>query len=415
VADAANQSNNYARAGLWRAFNYEHQEDVQTYEGGSTPKTKTTNYYYDPAYQQGGGQYGNLSAEEVYDERGALVRTTRRWYNTRDDAANYLVDRVWGERVDAGNGVVQALTHTFYYDDIGVAAVRPDANTLGPRGRVSRVSRYTNVTPCCTYPLLASDVTYGYDAYGNRTTVKTYADYGRMTTATSWSAPGNGSAARTTTTEYDAVFHTFPVKVTNAKGHVERADYDYRMGTLVKVVGPNSSADGSVATGFDCRAASYRVPADQELTCAQYDVFGRLAKLIRPGDDTGAPTVAASYYDTCDYTECNPERPFRYLVQQKVAISTAISTVKRRASMMALAGRSKPRARVARGARRISSPTTATTGWGASSRSPRRATWTRAVGHSGATPSRGRRCTAQRPRPTMRRGGCWMSSRRTAA
>jgi len=38
-------------------------------------------------------------------------------------------------------------------------------------------------------------------------------------------------------------------------------------------------------------------------------VFGRLVKLIKPGDNASFPTVSATYYDA--------ERPFRYLVQAR--------------------------------------------------------------------------------------------------
>ncbi len=33
-------------------------------------------------------------------------------------------------------------------------------------------------------------------------------------------------------------------------------------------------------------------------TWAEYDNFGRLAKVIKPGDSSGSPTVALNYYDT---------------------------------------------------------------------------------------------------------------------
>jgi len=95
------------------------------------------------------------------------------------------------------------------------------------------------------------------------------------------------------------VFHAFPTQTTNPLSQIARADYDYRMGTLIRVTGPNTSG-----TPTNCAAASYSVPASEQSTCAQYDGFGRLVKLVKPGDSTTEPTVQAYYYDT--------EQPFHY-------------------------------------------------------------------------------------------------------
>jgi hypothetical protein len=46
------------------------------------------------------------------------------------------------------------------------------------------------------------------------------------------------------------------------------------MGTLLRVTGPNTTG-----TPANCAAASFTIPATEESTCAQYDVFGRMAKL----------------------------------------------------------------------------------------------------------------------------------------
>ena len=81
------------------------------------------------------------------------------------------------------------------------------------------------------------------------------------------------------------------------------------MGTLIRVTGPNTSG-----TPTNCAAASYSIPATEESTCAQYDVFGRMVALVKPGDSTSYPTVQA-YYD-------DAEQPFRYRVQQREQAGT---------------------------------------------------------------------------------------------
>jgi YD repeat-containing protein len=72
----------------------------------------------------------------------------------------------------------------------------------------------------------------------------------------------------------------------------ESAAYDYRTGTLTSITDPN----GSVIS-------------------AEYDVFGRIVKLIQPGDTSALPTVQATYADT--------ELPFRYTIAKRIDSNTA--------------------------------------------------------------------------------------------
>jgi RHS repeat-associated protein len=58
-----------------------------------------------------------------------------------------------------------------------------------------------------------------------------------------------------------------------------------------------------------CGAFDVTVPATADVICAQYDVFGRLTMLIKPGDNAMYPTVQAYYRDN--------ELPFRYEVWQR--------------------------------------------------------------------------------------------------
>jgi hypothetical protein len=60
---------------------------------------------------------------------------------------------------------------------------------------------------------------------------------------------------------------------------------------------------------------SYNIPASEQSSCAQYDVFGRMVALIKPGDSTSYPTLQASYKDT--------EQPFRYRLDRREVAGSA--------------------------------------------------------------------------------------------
>ncbi len=292
--------------GLWRAFTYARETLDYLYEGNSTPLTEKTVYTYDPAYQTGSSQnthFGNLGRVDVYDVSGALYRSTRHWYATRyvetwdwsqpkPYSVRYIVDRTSADQTDDGQGRLLALALLFY------DGANTTATAIGDEGELTRVSNYSDLpltVGAVGVPLHSQDITYIYDRFGNPTEVTTYAGQGTAVYNGSWSigAPGGGSAARKTTTEYDnpattsidEAYSGLPWRVTNPAGHVERGDYDYRMGWLTSVTDPNNN-----------------------VTSAQYDVFGRLTQMIKPGATTSDPTTRITYYDT--------EQPVRYLVQE---------------------------------------------------------------------------------------------------
>lgn len=287
-------SNNYKRVGLWRAFTYEREVTQTTLEGGTTALNNTTIYTYEPVY-------GTLTSTEQRDENGAVVRRSNLQYVRSDTSASYIVDRVCQEDIRNGQNALLSLTATFY--DNATAA----CGSIGTRALTTRTTRYydlpANVTSTDGLTLNGSDTTFQYDDYGNPTAVSTYTSPSTRTTSAgniSYSAPQG--TPRTTTTSYDTIFRNLPVSSTNAAGHVYKAEYDYRMGTLIKVVGPNSSG----GTTTDCTQGSFSIPVAEETTCAQYDSWGRMIKLIKPGDSLAYATGEFYYYDA--------ERPFRYLV-----------------------------------------------------------------------------------------------------
>ncbi len=286
---------NLPASGLWRAFAYQSQTVERTYEGAATPLVKTTKYFYDPSLQVGGGQYGNLTRTEEYDQTNALYRQSIQQFSTKDDASSYIVDRVYAARVKDGQGRFLTDTHNFYDGN------NTSLSAIGTKGELTRSLKFYNmplVTDLSNIALQGTDSTFGYDVYGNRTTVTGYAGYGSggRNTAGTWtySAPGNGAGtgavARTTTTTYDSTFHLYPITVTpptvNGVTLTESATYDYRMGLIASVTDPNA-----------------------QVTSAQYDVFGRMILLVKPGDTTAAPSMTAIYADW--------EQPYRYVYYQK--------------------------------------------------------------------------------------------------
>lgn len=85
--------------------------------------------------------------------------------------------------------------------------------------------------------------TYGYDAFGNRTSVQT---------------SGSGLVTRTASTQYD-VAGQLPVSLTNALGHPETHEYDTRFGQQTRLVGPNALQSDWAYDSFG-RKVEERVP-----------------------------------------------------------------------------------------------------------------------------------------------------------
>lgn len=267
---------NYPLAGLWRGWTRETQTLERFYQGGGSSVTKRTDFEFNPALQ-GGVQSGLVTKTLEYDYTGALYRTTERVYNRKDDSQGYIVDRVWGQAIKDGLG--RYLSDTNYlYDGLAGAGL----GTTGDLTRVhsSVVPLVTNINTNSAYS--GRDTTYGYDAYGNRTQETTYTGwswrYIDSAYAVAWSPPGGGSAARTTTTTYDSTYHALPTQVSqptvNGVTITQQAGYDWQMLLLTQITDQNGNQSS-----------------------AQYDVFGRMLKLIKTGDSVAAPTVEFGYYD----------------------------------------------------------------------------------------------------------------------
>ncbi len=285
--------------GLWRSFTYEAVAQERAYEGNGDPNylVKTTSYQYEL-------QYGNLTQVSEADGAG-VQRKTLYQYVSLDDSANYVVDRRWSENIK--NNQNEWLARTVY----GYDGFNPRGSPVD--GDLTLVKKFYDIPisdgqRSTTFPHEAhtSDTRYVYDSYGNQIEVRTYAGNGTVTGLDNeggtidWGWVGGNTTPRTTTTIYEPnlttpprtsepAFHSLPLEVNqpNVNGVVlrESAYHDYRMGTTTSVKDPNN-----------------------QTTYAEYDLWGRMVKLIKPGDSSTIPTLEAIYQDF--------EIPFKYTIKQ---------------------------------------------------------------------------------------------------
>lgn len=316
-ADFLGYGNN-PNQGSWRNFVYETTTLDREFNGSSVPALKSTTMQYDNCVNpvtgalvgfnanttvsgqvQTGNRYGNLCRIEEFNTVSTKIRTTYNWYAVRDtipagvvsnaDVTNpqyvYIVDRKSATRVHAGNGNMQALSYNFYDGNV---ATWNAAGAMGLKGRLTGVATFRNVPDATTYPanydLKGQYIAHGYDSWGNQTSSTTYSDELTYHTATgSFDLPTQG---RTSTNTYDSTYHSFLISQANALGHVVNATYDYQLGTMTGLTNANNN-----------------------ITQAGYDNFGRMITIIKPGDSPAQPTLNIG---SMDY-----ERPARFLVQTK--------------------------------------------------------------------------------------------------
>jgi RHS repeat-associated protein len=285
--------------GLWRAFSYERAQVEQTYEGGPSPLTKTTNYFYNPVgHQSDGFQYGNLTEVDELDPNGAVYRRTFHDYTVLSTTTSYLADREIASYTKDGatpNANWLALRLNLYDDgSYGATGTKGELTRTCAVANISLTSLSANLPASLT----CTDTHYHYTTYGAVQYTSTYSD----TSAATWNGGFSGSfagrsdntaPARTTSNSYDATFPERLTQVTQPAGAgsvalIETATYSPTLGVLMSVTDPNGNA-----------------------TLARYDLFGRQVKLIKPGDSETYPTVAGAYYDW--------NVPFRYQALQRTS------------------------------------------------------------------------------------------------
>lgn len=239
-------------------------EEARIYDAnGATYHAIQTAYTYEATY-------GNLTGKVESSWNGSgwdLYRTTRIDTFPYNSASLYLTGLPARQQVlDANNNVLAEVLNI--YD------ANSTYNTAPTAGRLSATRIWVQGSDY-------SQASFGYDAWGNRTSVTAYSAYG-----TDSSAPTSG--ARTVTTAFDSTYHTYPVSETDPLiGQAYTWTFDTALGL------PLSETD-----------------ANGQTISASYDAFGRMTTLVRPGDDSAHPTIRATYNDTLS--------PFRIDLQQRI-------------------------------------------------------------------------------------------------
>ncbi len=270
-------------------WNYMTESIDRSYEGDAawTGTRSTYTYYWDGDDPL----YGNLEAlEEAGSSGGSWTnyRATKNIFNSAVvDSSHYLVSLPQsiaqyacpGGTCDYESG--DRLTEDLYlYDGNASPTGGLDDGILTGDRHWATGSAYTQVS-------------YGYDTYGNVTTATTYENYAGYS-----SNPSGDTFTETTT--YDSTYHTYPTQVTNAESLITSFTYNYALGLPVTMTDSNGIESG-----------------------ADYDAFGRFTELCRLDECDGGSEITVF---TVDYHDA--ASPFWIELTQR--INSTQSTVVRR-------------------------------------------------------------------------------------
>jgi RHS repeat-associated protein len=226
--------------------------------------------------------YGNLITREDQSLAGVTYRKTTNYYFP--NATSNLVSLPAKTKVFDAAGNTLGITIYLYDNNVGDHQIAPSIGKLtAVRTLIQNANDY-------------SQVSYAYDAWGNRTTETTYNSYGTWDSSpaanarTTYICFGGGGTLGGTACADDGV-HTYPLWSKNPLNQTTTLTYDYNLGVPLTETDPNGNP-----------------------TAAQYDIFGRMTRLIRPGDDSTNPTMRITYNDTV--------QPFRIDLEQRMQDST---------------------------------------------------------------------------------------------
>ena len=209
-------------------YPYLSEKDIYTYDGYANCKQSRETYGYD--------NYGNKIRTTEWgdvnidgDERTVITD----FYPNETD---WIISLEARERLFASSdGTGSPIQETLYYYDNA-----SNLNTPPSKGDITMISRYLDTASGYI------NTSYSYDQYGNRITV---ADH----------------LGNKTTTDYDAKYNIFPVKITNAKGHIVNMTYF-----------DTGEADGLFGQ------LKIITDANNNITSYKYDKLGRLITVTDP-------------------------------------------------------------------------------------------------------------------------------------
>ncbi len=223
--------------------------------------------------------YGNFTRIVVSHSDGYAKTTT----NTYDppDLINWILDRLKRATVTAtapSPAPTRTRTSEFTYE-AGTGLLKKEI--LEP-----------------DTPALRLETEYGYDNFGNKTTV---------------TVRGVDILTRTTTTGYDPKGR-FPTSTTNALGHVEGRAYDARFGGITGQCGPNSAQIGCTGWAYDgLGRKKIETRIDGTKTFWFYEFWGGAGHANTyyiQETATGTPTKL-SHYDTLNRVVVNATYGFK--------------------------------------------------------------------------------------------------------
>jgi YD repeat-containing protein len=272
------------------------QESVQTYEGDAQWTGRLAQFDYEKS-KQGNEQYGNQTDRiESYWSGSAYVKyraVETRFYPFLD-SSKYLVGlpglqrqyKCPGNLCDYGTSDLLGA-NWYLYDSASSYSTPP---STGKRTGLRTLLRCVN-SACANADMRFADETYIYDSWGNVQTTRRYSNEGTYSALAT-------TVARATTTIYDSGYGTYPVEERNPL-------YPSYPATVYAYADAKNYAFGTPSSLTDANGA---------ITSGEYDNFGRLTKIIRPGDTSSEPTMSIAYYDTAS--------PVRVELRQRITGTT---------------------------------------------------------------------------------------------